>query len=50
MEIIWYTIKYKNGALERTEYYPTALQSVLRQIKLRKSGVAFTKSKKVIKV
>ena len=50
-KIEWYVIEYKNDAgNDVTEHYPTALARTLAGIKLKRRGIAFTKSHRVANV
>ena len=49
--ITWYVLEYRNAEGHAvTEHYPTALQSVLAGIKLKRRGVEYKKYKRVINV
>lgn len=49
--ITWYVLEYRNTAGHAvTEHYPTALQSVLAGIKLKRRGVEYKKYKRVVNV
>lgn len=50
-KIEWYVIEYKNDAgNDVTEHYPTALAMTLAGIKLKRRGIAFTKSHRVANI
>jgi len=50
-KIEWYVIEYKNDAgNDVTEHYPTALAMTLAGLKLKRRGIAFTKSHRVANV